>query len=661
MDRLAKLSNLSCNNEQMGGSGCSSSSSSLSFRQSSSNHNGRMINQNNNNNNHGGNRSQRFSNHKIRNREHKFSQSSSLSTSSSYRNGNNGKNNNNLVNKTPKIILAPDYLSNVHNGYNPLKRYSYNHYGKERFVPERFVQANCQFVISFDGKIDNQQQQQHSTNYSTECFHNPDASIPWESIEEILFTCKSNDDLHCPICLHYPTAAKITRCGHIYCWSCMLHYLSLSDKKSRPCPICFHQIQKNELKSVTIVSKQNYSTGDLITFNLMKIRKGSTFAIPIDYNDEQSEHTINVKNFNQTLDLFHKVFIASREQKSRLIEREQNELRQELLEYQADNMPEICFVENALEDLAMRKSILDAANHSQIEDESLLLNLTLLELNKPTISGDYHYFYQSADGQHIYPHSINVRMLKHQYQELRFCPPVITGKVIELHRQTITEDIRKRFAHLRHLPLSCEFIIAELEFNDNENIVSTETIEQFRTEIKNRQRERKRREKAQNIRDRNIEIENNKKYLNLHPLPNFSMTDADFQPLENDDTTTFTLGDHGSSSSSDTTTTPPSSSPPQQQSSFQSSFANMLMATGGSKKIQFNETKCRQKSSSKNEMANVNNDDDNDYENGDQRVAHLDLTLSDYFDQCVRVGNSCEVSIGRNGSGKKQKKKNRNK
>ena len=440
----------------------------------------------------------------------------------------------------------------------------------------------------------------------------------------------------------------------------MLHYLSLSDKKSRPCPICFHQIQKNELKSVTIVSKQNYSTGDLITFNLMKIRKGSTFAIPIDYNDEQSEHTINVKNFNQTLDLFHKVFIASREQKSRLIEREQNELRQELLEYQADNMPEICFVENALEDLAMRKSILDAANHSQIEDESLLLNLTLLELNKPTISGDYHYFYQSADGQHIYPHSINVRMLKHQYQELRFCPPVITGKVIELHRQTITEDIRKRFAHLRHLPLSCEFIIAELEFNDNENIVSTETIEQFRTEIKNRQRERKRREKAQNIRDRNIEIENNKKYLNLHPLPNFSMTDADFQPLENDDTTTFTLGDHGSSSSSsDTTTTPPSSSPPQQQSSFQSSFANMLMATGGSKKIQFNETKCRQKSSSKNEMANVNNDDDNDYENGEQRVAHLDLTLSDYFDQCVRVGNSCEVSIGRNGSGKKQKKKNR--
>ncbi|OTF74879.1 RING finger protein, partial [Euroglyphus maynei] len=432
----------------------------------------------------------------------------------------------------PKIILSS---SSDHHGYHQMtKRYSNNnnhhHNGKERFV-----QANCQFIISF-GKTSSSSAIE--TNYS-ECLHDPDASIPWESIEEVLFTCKNDDNVHCPICLHYPTAAKITRCGHIYCWSCMLHYLSLSDRKSRPCPICFHQIQKTDLKSVTIVSKQNHLTNDSITFNLMKIRKGSTLAVPIDYV-EQFEHSINMKNFNQTLDLFHKVFVASREQKTQLIEREQNELRQEFLQYQADNMPEICFVENALEELAIRKSILDKSNQM---DESLL-NLALLQLKPSSIDGnnnDYHYFYQSADGQHIYPHSINVRMLKHQYQELRYCPPVIIGKVIELHRQTITDDIRKRFAHLRHLPLSCEFTIAELEFRNDETIVSAETIEQFRAEINNRQRERKRREKAQKIRDHNIEIENNKKYFNIHPLPNFSMTDADFQPLEDDDDITTTI------------------------------------------------------------------------------------------------------------------------
>ena len=25
----------------------------------------------------------------------------------------------------------------------------------------------------------------------------------------------------------FPIAAKITRCGHVYCWSCVLHYLAL--------------------------------------------------------------------------------------------------------------------------------------------------------------------------------------------------------------------------------------------------------------------------------------------------------------------------------------------------------------------------------------------------------------------------------------------------
>ena len=43
-------------------------------------------------------------------------------------------------------------------------------------------------------------------------------------------------------------AAKITRCGHMYCWPCLLHYLSLSDKAWRKCPICYESIYKDDLK-----------------------------------------------------------------------------------------------------------------------------------------------------------------------------------------------------------------------------------------------------------------------------------------------------------------------------------------------------------------------------------------------------------------------------
>lgn len=52
----------------------------------------------------------------------------------------------------------------------------------------------------------------------------------------------------CPICLGAPVAAKMTKCGHIYCWSCILHYLALSDNASRPCPICYESVGSKDLK-----------------------------------------------------------------------------------------------------------------------------------------------------------------------------------------------------------------------------------------------------------------------------------------------------------------------------------------------------------------------------------------------------------------------------
>lgn len=36
----------------------------------------------------------------------------------------------------------------------------------------------------------------------------------------------------CPICLSPPTAPRMTKCGHVFCFPCILHYLSISDAPS---------------------------------------------------------------------------------------------------------------------------------------------------------------------------------------------------------------------------------------------------------------------------------------------------------------------------------------------------------------------------------------------------------------------------------------------
>ncbi|GAA6052490.1 hypothetical protein JCM3770_003791 [Rhodotorula araucariae] len=56
----------------------------------------------------------------------------------------------------------------------------------------------------------------------------------------------------CPICLSEPTAARMTKCGHVFCYPCVLHYLALAEPghKSRKCPVCHDFIHAKDLKSV---------------------------------------------------------------------------------------------------------------------------------------------------------------------------------------------------------------------------------------------------------------------------------------------------------------------------------------------------------------------------------------------------------------------------
>ncbi|KAL1408943.1 hypothetical protein Q8F55_005757 [Vanrija albida] len=55
----------------------------------------------------------------------------------------------------------------------------------------------------------------------------------------------------CPICLSKPVAGRMTKCGHIFCFPCILHFIQLSDvPKSASCPICGDTIHEGMLKSV---------------------------------------------------------------------------------------------------------------------------------------------------------------------------------------------------------------------------------------------------------------------------------------------------------------------------------------------------------------------------------------------------------------------------
>lgn len=86
------------------------------------------------------------------------------------------------------------------------------------------------------------------------------------------------------------------------------------------------------------------------------------------------------------------------------------------------------------------------------------------------------YFYQAVDGQHVYLHPLDIRILKHEFGDYEQFPHSLQVQVTSVQESTLTEDLRKKCKYLGHLPLACDVTFLEVNVKD---IVSPETMAVF--------------------------------------------------------------------------------------------------------------------------------------------------------------------------------------
>lgn len=352
-----------------------------------------------------------------------------------------------------------------------------------RYNKEQFLQANFQFVIRSSAKA--------QVNGS------PDTLIDWNLIEQI--NIHTTEEPQCPICLYPPVAAKLTRCGHAYCWPCLLHYLSLSDKSWRKCPICYDAIHAADLKSCTIEQQHAMNVGDTISFHLMRRRKGSIYIerytgatgaalepherFPLLSAVDEAKH-------------FSKFLIAKRADVAAIVERE----RRELLAESDVSCPEDIFIQQALITLNERCEKLGLEPEDQqpiiqvVEEKQLQAKTPDTDIDDASVSSfgeassssssnisngnKYYYFYQSNDAQNIYLHPLNVKMLQACYGSLDLAPVLITAQIIQKEHHSMDEEHRRKFTCLGHLPLTCQFAVVEVELQSP--IISTSILKLFK-------------------------------------------------------------------------------------------------------------------------------------------------------------------------------------
>merc|ERR1719291_602255 len=180
----------------------------------------------------------------------------------------------------------------------------------------------------------------------------PDTIVDWDVVEQVVLKQGGSEPTACPICLFPPNAAKLTLCGHVCCWPCILHYLALTDDTSRKCPICDHMVAREDLRSVVVVPQPDHCTGGTVEMRLMKRDRESLIAVPADSDlDTAAFPTVADAGMNRR---FIKMFVASAsEVGANILARERKELENQWKN--EGNQPEGCFIQEALALLAKRE------------------------------------------------------------------------------------------------------------------------------------------------------------------------------------------------------------------------------------------------------------------------------------------------------------------
>ena len=147
----------------------------------------------------------------------------------------------------------------------------------------RYVHANYRFIVRPDG------------DYRTQAIDS-DVHLDWNNVLQVLASAETQL-ASCPICLSTPVAPRMAKCGHMFCFPCLIRYMHSTDdlnpvpeKRARwkKCPICEDSIYISETRPVRWFAGQEASLlreGGDVLLRLLKREPASTLALPRDTAD----------------------------------------------------------------------------------------------------------------------------------------------------------------------------------------------------------------------------------------------------------------------------------------------------------------------------------------------------------------------------------------
>ena len=149
------------------------------------------------------------------------------------------------------------------------------------------------------------------------------------------------------------------------------------------------------------------------------------------------------------------------------------------------NENQVPFIEGAIQQVKDKMEVLEVMDHGLLYS---VREQALQAMQAPHSNpSKAYYYYQAADGQNGYLHALDTRILKHEYGDFEALPDSLSVVLAASHETTMAQDVRKRFKHLAHIPLGCDMVFYEVDFEASQ-IVSPDTLAHYSKALEERKK-----------------------------------------------------------------------------------------------------------------------------------------------------------------------------
>lgn len=384
-----------------------------------------------------------------------------------------------------------------------------------RRPPINYVRTRCQTMLRSWSK---------STPTVDQLNTDPNMYIEWdECISALKFFVSASNHHTCAICLSdMPIAPRSTRCGHLFCYPCILHHFSViidtndgQDRKSaawHKCPICHKEILKRKLKPGRICFIEgDASVGSVVDFNLVQRKKGSIFSY---CNDQEFSIFDSEVSLEETQFTF-----VSLDYELNMLEEDLLNLEQNLLSAEEMEKP---FYKEAIE---LTTTDIIEIKESIYKNGTASVDIDNFKVSSLNQSSDKLQYYQKKN-QRVFLHPLIHRFLIEQFSDN--LPKSISGRIVETESLQLYEEHYNRFKFLTHLPLgtTVQFVevdVYNLKVDGKVVRFDKEVLEKLKPALQKRKKNRKEKKRLEKVYERNLE---------QHELEEFyTFDDGDFVSL----------------------------------------------------------------------------------------------------------------------------------